>query len=160
MISLPSNFPIQISRSKELPPWQNQQNGIRPVWSESLLCAVQGTKLYSCRQWWLIRLGRLIWVFAGRTCHFVGFVVRQFWYFDIRMYAIQFSYMWTLPDHPGGSGNAAQLPHSREWDRTSRMWKYNKKKQKQFFFFFFSRPSFLRICMVIMAICCWKAIKS
>ena len=49
-------------------------------------------------------------------------------------------------------GNAAQLPHSREWDRTSRMWKYKKKK--------IFRPSFLRICMVIMAICCWKAINS
>ena len=54
--------------------------------------------------------------------------------------------------------NAARLPHSREWDRTSRMWKY--KKKKNFFFFFFSRPSFLRICMVIMVICCWKAINS
>ena len=33
-------------------------------------------------------------------------------------------------------GNAAWLPHSREWDRTSRIWKYQKKK-KNFFFFFF-----------------------
>ena len=34
-------------------------------------------------------------------------------------------------------GNAAQLPHSREWDRTSRMWKYKKKKNIFFFLFFF-----------------------
>ena len=54
-------------------------------------------------------------------------------------------------------GNASRLPHSREWDRTSRMWKY---KKKIFFFFFFSRPSFLHLCMVIMATCCWKAINS
>ena len=32
-------------------------------------------------------------------------------------------------------GNAARLPHSQEWDRTSRMWKYKKKKKKNFFFF-------------------------
>ena len=31
-------------------------------------------------------------------------------------------------------GNVAWLPHSREWDRTSRMWKY--KKKKNFFFLF------------------------
>ena len=76
--------------------WQNQQNGCapsedsdqpghpRPVWSESSLCA----------QWVAImdpsflhadsedsdRTGRmlgLIWVLAGRTCHFVGFVMRR-----------------------------------------------------------------------------------
>ena len=57
--------------------------GIRPVWSESSLCA-----------WWVAkdpsflhadsedsdqtgRMPRLIWVFAGRTCHFVGFVMRR-----------------------------------------------------------------------------------
>ena len=57
--------------------------GIRPVWSESSLCA----------QWVVMdtsflhadsedsdqtgRMPRLIWVFAGHTCHFVGFVVRR-----------------------------------------------------------------------------------
>ena len=60
--------------------------GIRPVWSESSLCA----------QWVAQdpsflhapsedsdqtgRMPRLIWVFAGRTYHFVAFVVRQIEY--------------------------------------------------------------------------------
>ena len=108
--------------------------------------------------------------------HFVGFVMRQLnimkkyseptkldnsWLGLI--WVCSWAYMWTLPDHPGASrkcGNAARLPHSREWDRTSRMWKYKKKKKKKFFFFFFYRPSFMRICMVIMVTCCWKAINS
>ena len=60
--------------------------GIRPVWSESSLSAWR--KLGS-----LATLGahsedsdqtgwmsRLIWVFAGRTCHFVGFVMRRLIY--------------------------------------------------------------------------------
>ena len=81
--------------------WQNQQNdsapsedsdqtgritqinlGIRPVWS-----------VFACAQWVAKdpsflhadsensdqtgRMPRLIWVFAGRTCHFVGFVMRR-----------------------------------------------------------------------------------
>ena len=57
--------------------------GIRPVWSESSLCAKWVAKDPSflhlgCEdsdQTW--RMPRLIWVFAGRTCHFVGFVMRQ-----------------------------------------------------------------------------------
>ena len=54
--------------------------GIRPVWSESSLCAQWVAKDQS-----ILpadsedsdqsgRMPRLIWVFAGRTCHFVGFV--------------------------------------------------------------------------------------
>ena len=55
---------------------------ICPVWSETLLCAQWVTKdprfLYadsegSGQTGWM---ARLIWVFAGRTCHFLGFVVR------------------------------------------------------------------------------------
>ena len=61
--------------------------GFRPVWSESLLCA----------QWVADdpsflhadsedsdqtgRMPRLIWVFARRTCHFIGFVVRWLFLF-------------------------------------------------------------------------------
>ena len=57
--------------------------GIRPVWSESLLCAfwvakdprfLQADSEDSDQTG---RTPRLIWVFGGRTCHFVGFVVRR-----------------------------------------------------------------------------------
>ena len=57
--------------------------GIRPVWSESLLSAWR--KLGSLATHWAHsedsdqtgRMPRLIWVFAGCTCHFVGFVTMQ-----------------------------------------------------------------------------------
>ena len=56
--------------------------GICPVWSESSPSAWR--KLGSLATHWAQskdsdqtgRMPRLIWVFAGRTCHFVGFVVR------------------------------------------------------------------------------------
>ena len=55
---------------------------IRTIWSESLLLARR--KLGSLATHWAHikgsnqtgRMPRLIWVFAGRTCHFVGFVMR------------------------------------------------------------------------------------
>ena len=58
--------------------------GIRPVWSESSLCAWR--KLGSLATHWVQsedsdqtgRMPRLIWVFAGR--HFVGFVVSRLRY--------------------------------------------------------------------------------
>ena len=61
--------------------------GIRPVWSESLLSAWR--KLGSLATHWAHsedsdqtgRMPRLIWVFAGRTCHFVGFVMRWLYLF-------------------------------------------------------------------------------
>ena len=57
--------------------------GIRPVWSESSLSAWR--KLSSLVIHWAQsedpdqtgRMPRLIWVFAGRTCHFVGFIMRR-----------------------------------------------------------------------------------
>ena len=57
--------------------------GIRPVWSESSLSAWR--KLGSLATNWAHsedsdqtgRMPRLIWVFAGRTCHFVGFVMMR-----------------------------------------------------------------------------------
>ena len=57
--------------------------GIRPVWSESLLSAWR--KLGSSATHWAHsedsdqtrQMPRLIWVFAGRTCHFVGFITRR-----------------------------------------------------------------------------------
>ena len=72
--------------------WQNQQNycapsSIRPVWSVSLLCAQWVAK----DQRFLHadtedsdqtgRMHRLTWVFTGRTCHFVGFVMRRLKYY-------------------------------------------------------------------------------
>ena len=59
--------------------------GIRPVWSgcpgwsESLLCAQWVAKDPSFLHaffWSHWALPRLIWDIAGRTCHFVGFVMR------------------------------------------------------------------------------------
>ena len=57
--------------------------GIRPVWLESSLSAWR--KLGSLATHWAHsedsdqtgRMPRLIWVFAGRTYHFVGFVMRR-----------------------------------------------------------------------------------
>ena len=57
--------------------------GIRPVWSESSLCAQWVAKdpsfLHADSEDsdQTGRMPRLIWVFAGRTCHFVGFVMRR-----------------------------------------------------------------------------------
>ena len=64
--------------------WQNQQNDlcIRPVWSESFLSAWRNIGS-SAIHWVHLedsdqtgQVPRLIWVFAGRTDHFVGFVTR------------------------------------------------------------------------------------
>ena len=55
--------------------------GIRPIWSESLLYAQWIAKdpsfLHADSEdsGQTGRMPRLIWVFAGRTCHFVGFVL-------------------------------------------------------------------------------------
>ena len=57
--------------------------GIHPVWSESSLCAQWVAKdpsfLHADSEGsdQTGRMPRLIWVFAGRTCHFVGFVMRR-----------------------------------------------------------------------------------
>ena len=57
--------------------------GIRPVWSESSLSAWRnlGSLASHCAHSedsdQTGRMPRLIWVFAGRTCHFAGFVVWQ-----------------------------------------------------------------------------------
>ena len=75
--------------------WQNQQNGMcasedsdQPGHPPSLICvfAVRsvcswGPKLYSCGQQRLWS----DWVFAGRTCHFVGFVMRWLKLFTWRL---------------------------------------------------------------------------
>ena len=56
---------------------------IRPVWSESSL--FEWRKLGSWATLWVHSkdsaqtgwMPRLIWVFAGHTCHFVGFIMRR-----------------------------------------------------------------------------------
>ena len=57
--------------------------GMRPVWSESSLCAQWVAKdpyflhADSENSDQTGRMPRLTWVFAGRTCHLVGFVMRR-----------------------------------------------------------------------------------
>ena len=62
--------------------------GIRPDWSGSSLSARKS--LGSLAIHWVPsedtdqtgRMPSLIWVFAGRTCHFVGFIMRRLIYFE------------------------------------------------------------------------------
>ena len=66
-----------MSKRKQATKWH-----VRPVWSEVLLCAQWVGKdpsflpADSEDSDLTGRMPRLIWVFAGRTCHFVGFVMR------------------------------------------------------------------------------------
>ena len=62
--------------------------GICPVWSEISLCTqwvakdprfLHGDSEDSDQTG---RMPRLIWVFAGHTCHFVGFVMRRWFNYD------------------------------------------------------------------------------
>ena len=86
--------------------WQNQQTdmcaqwrqislGIRPVWSESSLCAQRVAKdpsfLHADSEDsdQTGQMPRLIWVFAGRTCHFVGFVTRRLIVWAVQVCSIQ-----------------------------------------------------------------------
>ena len=70
------------TKSHVLPAKTQISLGIRPVWSESSLSAWR--KLGSLATHWahreesdqIGRMPRLIWVFAGHTDHFVGFVMR------------------------------------------------------------------------------------
>ena len=63
--------------------------GIRPVWSESSLSTWR--KLLSLATHWAHsedsdqagRMPRLIWVFTGRTCQYVGFVMRRLNYYSV-----------------------------------------------------------------------------
>ena len=83
-----SNEPPHVKTNKMtvLPAKTQIRLGIRPVWSVSSLFAWR--KLWSLATYWLPsedsdqtgRMSRLISVFAGRTCHIVGFVMRRFSY--------------------------------------------------------------------------------
>ena len=65
--------------------------GIRPVWSASSLCTQWVAKDPSFLHADIEdsdqtgRMPRLIWVFSGRTCLFVGFVVRQLYYVALQI---------------------------------------------------------------------------
>ena len=66
--------------------------GIRPVWSESSLCAQWVAKdpsfLHADSEDsdQTGRMPRLIWVFAGRICHFAGFVMTRLIYYKTHVY--------------------------------------------------------------------------
>ena len=84
--------------------------GIRPDWSEVSLCAQWVSKdpsfLHADGEYsdQTGRMPRLIWVFAGCTCHFVGFVVRRLkWTADVKSLAANAlkrkplcNYSWTV----------------------------------------------------------------
>ena len=84
LMSKPTKWPVRPAKTQI-------SLGIRPVWSESSLSAWR--KLGSLATHWAYnedsdqtgRMPRLIWVFARRTCHFVGFVTRRL---------IQLSLIW------------------------------------------------------------------
>ena len=65
--------------------WQNQQKAGAPIEDSdqsdrSLHCVLNGklrTQAFFMRTAKTGQMSRLIWVFAGCTCHFVGFVVRR-----------------------------------------------------------------------------------
>ena len=76
LVTKPTKWPVRPAKTQI-------SLGIRPVWSESSLCAQWVAKdpsfLHADSEDsdQTGRMPRLIWVFAGRTCHFVGFVTRR-----------------------------------------------------------------------------------
>ena len=90
--------------------------GIHPDWSESLLCAQWVAKDPSFLQAdsedsdQTERMPRLIWVFTGCICHFVGFVMR--WpncvYIQCRP--------WSMPHYAASDLGLHYLPRSHLWD--------------------------------------------
>ena len=68
---------------------QSRRCGIRPGWSESSLCAQWVAKDPSFLRAdsedsdQTGRIPRLIWVFAGCTCHFAGFVMRRLIFYGV-----------------------------------------------------------------------------
>ena len=114
-------FYAYFKTTNEPPSWQNQQNDLcaqrRLI---SAWASVQSDQSSLCAQWvtqdksflradsedsdqtgWM---PRLIWVFAGRTCHFVGFVMRrlkwQNWSSANRIY-VESTVIWTASSEFG-----------------------------------------------------------
>ena len=74
LMTKPTKWPVRPAKTRI-------SLGICPVWSESSLCAqwvAKDTSFDSEGSDRIAWMPRLIWVFTGRTCHFVGFVMRQF----------------------------------------------------------------------------------
>ena len=83
-------FPLYIKWATS---WQNQQNDCVPNEDRSAWASAQSDQSSLCAQWVATRtsllhadsedsdqtgwMPRLIWVFAGCTCHLVGFIMRQ-----------------------------------------------------------------------------------
>ena len=85
--------------------------GIRPVWSEPSLCAQLVAKdpsfldADSGDSDQTGRMPRLIWVFAGRTCHFIGFVMRWLkWLTLIFEHSVMTNFNCACPSHSEGPG--------------------------------------------------------
>ena len=103
--------------------------GIRQVWSELLPCAFWLAKDPMFLQAVIEdsdqtgRLPRLIWVFAGSTCHLVGFAMRQ-------LNLSFFSAVWLFKTHQGAayiSGPSTSPNYSlQKW--TNGRWKIWKLK--------------------------------
>ena len=76
--------------------------GICPVWSESSLCAewvaTDSSFLHADSEDsdQTGRMPRLIWVFAGRTCHFVGFVMRRLILCLEIIYSSNLTFSWLI----------------------------------------------------------------
>ena len=89
--------------------------GIRPVWSESSLSAWR--KLGSLATHWAHsedsdqtgQMPRQIWVFTGRTCHFVGFDMRRLIYNDRAKHKIIKGFLAVRPSLPSSMQNAVKF---------------------------------------------------
>ena len=123
--------------------------GIRPVWSESSLCAIWVAKdqaffMRSVKTAQTGRMPRLIWVFAGRS-HFVGFVMRRLIFFIIWVLFVFFLFFFFSLlfspliyyrkllnyDEVSTFMSLPQLCYSRQPDHeTSPLYRKKKRKKK------------------------------
>ena len=109
--------------------------GIHPVWSESSLCARWVAKipmLLHADSEYFDQTGRmpgLIWAFAGRTGHFVGFVMLRLLFKSFPGYEFSHDSIWTNQRDPReqhekptpGSCGSRELPqHPYGWRSTHR----------------------------------------
>ena len=84
LMTKPTKWPVCLAKTQV-------SLDIRPVWPESSLCAqwIQAFFIRTAKTPEQTgRMPRLIWVFAGRTCHFVGFFTRRLncWWFMLARY--------------------------------------------------------------------------
>ena len=111
--------------------------GIRLIWSESSLCAQWVGKdpsflhAESEDSDQTGRMSRLIWGFAGRTCNFVGFVMRRlicncltFLLLHMRWYNLSERISYPYPKHTHTDARKHALAHTVELNRKT---KWNKR---------------------------------